>query len=64
MASVLKAAAILLVLLLAGLGIAFVTGLIPREVLFDQSLLILAVVAILAVVGVILSLLLRNRDPR
>jgi hypothetical protein len=64
MTSVLKAAAILLVLLLAGLGIAFVTGLITSEMLLDQSLLILAVVAILTVVGVILSLLLRNRDPR
>ncbi|MDP9140855.1 MAG: hypothetical protein M3O62_08710 [Pseudomonadota bacterium] len=64
MTSVLKAAAILLVLLLAGLGIAFVAGLISREVLFDQLPLILAVVAILTAVGLILNLLLRNRDPR
>ncbi len=64
MTTVLKAAAILATLILAGLGIAFVTRLIPREQLIDQSLLALAVVAILAVVGLILNLLLKRPDPR
>ncbi|HEY1076213.1 MAG TPA: hypothetical protein VGE51_05950 [Fontimonas sp.] len=64
MATVLKGAAILATLILAGLGIAFVTGLLPREALLQQSLLVLAVVAILAVVGLVLNLLLKRPDAR
>ncbi len=64
MASVLKAAGILATLLLAGLGIAFVLGLISRELLVEQSLMALAVIAILAAAGLIVGLLLKSRDPR
>lgn len=64
MTTVLKAAAILLTLLLAGLGIAFVTGALSQPELQEQALLVLSVVSILTAVGLILNLLLKNRDPR
>ncbi len=64
MSTVLKVAGILATLLLAGLGIAFVLGLIPRELLIEQSLMALAVIAILAAAGLIVGLLLKSREPR
>lgn len=64
MTTVLKAAAILLTLLLAGLGIAFVAGGLSQRELQEQALLVLSVVSILAAAGLVLNLLLKNRDPR
>jgi len=60
----LRAAAVLAMLLLAGLGILAVLGLVPRELLLEQSLKVLAVIAIIAVAALIVGLLIKGRVPR
>jgi hypothetical protein len=60
----LRAAAVLATLLLAGLGILAVLGLVPRALLLEQSLKVLAVIAIIAVAALIVGLLIKGRVPR
>ncbi|HET8883037.1 MAG TPA: hypothetical protein VFM56_12750 [Solimonas sp.] len=60
----LRAAAVLATLLLAGLGILAVLGLVPRALLLEQSLKVLAVIAIVAVAALIVGLLVKGRVPR
>src|SRR3546814_17198945 len=60
----LRAAAVLATLLLAGLAILAVLGLVPRALLLEQSLKVLAVIAIIAVAALIVGLLIKGRVPR
>lgn len=59
---ILKASAVLAVLLLAGMGCLFVLDIIPKDTLAEASSKILAVVGILAAAGLVLGLLLKKPD--
>lgn len=60
----LRATAVILVLLLAGLGVLFVLGLVPREVLLDGSLRIVAIAGIVGAAAFVIGLLVNGKPPR
>lgn len=62
LSTVLRAAAVLAVMLLAGLGILFVLDLIPRETLTELSIKFVAVIGILAAAGLVMGLLIKDRN--
>ncbi len=61
LSTVLRAAGILAVLLLAGLGMLFVLDLIPREMLKELATKSVVMVGILAAAGLTIALLLKKK---
>ncbi|HEX4896677.1 MAG TPA: hypothetical protein VFV11_10150 [Solimonas sp.] len=60
----LRAIAVLLVLLLAGFACLFVLGVVPREVLIDGTVRLLAIGGICAAALFVIGLLVNNKPPQ